>query len=204
MHAIQREPTATRKALTIENGLLRQQLDECQLTLELIMSKYRAQIQQLLSLTEQCSANLRDQQQSKDRLEQQDAIVELSNQMQEMERHFGEHIEAEQARILQEQQEKLKALLVENETLKRLERIANEFGSTHYRPTIENEETPETTDQQMSEESANKTEEELSETATAATSSHYRFVNPLSIRAERCWNLAGIGTTNEKQQERKY
>src|SRR5699024_7274733 len=114
MYAIQRESNQVRE-LKKENYLLKQQLQEYQFALELIMSKYRAQMMALLNQAEACCASILSQHESATRLEQQAKTIALSNRLQDMKQRFERTIGPSTEEKILEQRQLLHELVLEHE-----------------------------------------------------------------------------------------
>ena len=128
MAALQRESPRV-KALKRENHLLKQQLQEYQFALELIMSKYRGQMMALLAQAEACAATILAHHESPERMEQQAATIALTNRLQEMKGRFERSIGPSSEERILAQRQLLHELVVEHETLLELYQISKRYGS---------------------------------------------------------------------------
>lgn len=128
MHAIQRESTRV-KALKRENHLLKAQLAEYQFALELIMSKYRGQMMELLTQAEACCTTILAQHESAEQNETKVATIALTNRLQDMKARFERSIGPSSEEKILEQRQLLHELILEHETLVELYQISKRYGS---------------------------------------------------------------------------
>lgn len=120
--AIQRESKQLRK-LENENRELRCALEDHQMVLELIMSKYRHQASQLIKMdhTELGCLHI-------DRDNSRDIITRMTNQICEMAAVMNKAIDIDET-MSQKDKEKLAQLTIENQGLRELLKIAQSNGS---------------------------------------------------------------------------
>ncbi|KAH9427082.1 FGFR1 oncogene partner 2 homolog [Dermatophagoides pteronyssinus] len=128
IQAIQRESPQVSK-LRQRNYILKQQLQEYEFALELIMSKYRQLILMLLQTSNRCQQNILKTHQNQQRDRTKTNIITSTTRIQQLIETFNEKISPYNEEILLKQTEKLQQLQVEYKGLLELYRISKEFGS---------------------------------------------------------------------------
>lgn len=128
IQAIQRESPQVSK-LRQRNCILKQQLQEYEFALELIMSKYRQLILMLLQTSNRCQQNILKTHQNQQRDRTKTNIITSTTRIQQLIETFNEKISPYNEEILLKQTEKLQQLQVEYKGLLELYRISKEFGS---------------------------------------------------------------------------
>lgn len=127
LQAIQRESDKVNH-LKVENLELKQELEQYQRTLELIMSKYREQMLNLLRKSKDCCQSIMSQHESPNRLTIQSDNVQLSNQLQDMKNAYENTISPTSETLMLAQREELHQLMVEHETLVELYRLSKKYA----------------------------------------------------------------------------
>lgn len=117
-----------------ENIALKIQLNDYQVTLDLVMSKYRAQMARLLDQTAVCNSVILSEYESPERLQKQAECIALSNRLEGMKTFYEQTVAPTNEAILLGQREQLAELLLQHETLVELYQISAKYGSL---PTVQ-------------------------------------------------------------------
>ncbi|UXI22075.1 Peroxidase [Sarcoptes scabiei] len=125
---IQKESNPVSK-LQNYNTFLRQQLKEYQFVLELIMSKYRQKIFELLNESDLNNRNILSRHSERIRLNRQTNIIATTDTIEDLIRLFKSNVCSLNETIMFNRREHLQRLLIEYHGLKELVKISNDFGS---------------------------------------------------------------------------
>lgn len=128
IQAIQHESPQVSK-LRKRNCILKQQLQEYEFALELIMSKYRQSILLLLQTSDRCHQKILKKHENQQRDRTKTNIITATTQIQQLIETFNEKIAPYNEKILLKQTEQLQRLRIEYKGLIELYKISKEFGS---------------------------------------------------------------------------